>query len=38
MTKFFDIARRMMARRGVELTDVDMRIFESIHAIADNYK
>ena len=38
LTKFFDIARRMMARRGMELTEVDMRIFKSIHAIADNYK
>ena len=38
LAKFFDIARRMMARRGLTLTEVDMRIFESIHAIADNYK
>ena len=38
LVKFFDIARRMMARRGLTLTEVDMRIFESIHAIADNYK
>ena len=38
LTKFFDIAQRMMARRGVVLSDIDMRIFESIHAIADNYK
>lgn len=38
LTKFFDIAQRMMARRGLMLSDIDMRIFESIHAIADNYK
>ena len=38
LTKFFDIAQRMMARRGLTLSDIDMRIFESIHAIADNYK
>ncbi len=38
MTKFFDIARRMMARRGVELTEKDMRLFEAIYSIAENYK
>ena len=38
LPKFFDIARRMMARRGLTLSEIDMRIFESIHAIADNYK
>ena len=38
LTKFFDIARRMMARRGLTLSEIDMRIFESIHAFADNYK
>lgn len=38
LTKFFDIAQRMMARRGLTLSEIDMRIFESIHAIADNYK
>ena len=38
LAKFFDIARRMMARRGLTLSEIDMRIFESIHAIADNYK
>lgn len=38
LSKFFDIARRMMERRGLTFSEVDMRIFESIHAIADNYK
>lgn len=38
LSKFFDIACRMMARRGLTLTDTDKRIFEAIHAIADNYK
>ncbi len=38
LAKFFDIARRMMARRNIDLTDEDVRIFESIYAIADNYK
>lgn len=38
LNKFFDIARRVMARRNVELTEEDISIFESIYAIADNYK
>ncbi len=38
LSKFFDIAQRMMTRRGLVLSEIDMRIFESIHAIADNYK
>ncbi|MBR5332699.1 MAG: glucose-1-phosphate thymidylyltransferase [Muribaculaceae bacterium] len=38
LSKFFDIARRMMARRGLTLSEIDMRIFESIHAFAENYK
>lgn len=38
LSKFFDIARRMMARRGLTLTDADIRIFEAIHTIADNFK
>ncbi len=38
LTKFFDIAQRMMARRGLALSEIDIHIFESIHAIADNYK
>lgn len=38
VNKFFDTAKRMMARRGIELNDVDREIFESIYNIADNYK
>ncbi len=38
LSKFFDIARRVMARRNIELTDEDIRIFEAIYATADNYK
>lgn len=38
LSKFFDIARRVMARRHVELTDVDIEIFNSIYEIAETYK
>lgn len=38
LNKFFDIARRVMARRHVELTDVDVEIFKSIYEIAETYK
>lgn len=38
LTKFYDIAERVMARRHKELTDVDRQIFESIYNIADTYK
>lgn len=38
MTKFFEIAARMMARRHIELTEVDKRIFYAIRAIAENYR
>lgn len=38
LTKFFDIAKRMMARRNIELTETDRQIFQSIYAIADTYK
>ena len=38
LAKFFDVARRMMARRGITLSDADISIFESIYAIADTYK
>ena len=38
VAKFFDIAKRMMARRNIELNDVDKEIFENIYRIADNYK
>lgn len=38
LAKFFDIASRVMARRGKQLTDVDREIFEMIYSIADTYK
>lgn len=38
LSKFFDIARRVMARRHVELTETDIEIFNSIYNIAETYK
>lgn len=38
MEKFFDIAKRMMARRGRSLSEVDYRIFHAIRELAENYK
>lgn len=38
LTKFFDIARRVTARRHEELTDADMRMFQAIYDIAESYK
>lgn len=38
LSKFFDTAERVMSRRHKALTDVDRRIFESIHAISETYK
>ena len=38
VAKFFDIAKRMMARRDIQLNETDKEIFESIYNIADNYK
>lgn len=38
MTKFFDIATRVMARRGISLTDADRRLFHAIRLQAENYK
>jgi UDP-N-acetylglucosamine diphosphorylase/glucosamine-1-phosphate N-acetyltransferase len=38
MEKFLDIASRMMARRHRALSDVDVRLFESIRRLAENYK
>lgn len=38
LTKFFDIAERVMARRHCQLTDVDRDIFIRIYNIADTYK
>lgn len=38
MTKFFDVAARVMARRGITLSDVDRRMFYAIRDAAENYK
>ena len=38
MTKFFDIASRMMARRGRQLTEADRRMFYAIREAAEAYK
>ncbi len=38
MTKFFDIASRMMGRRGVELTEADKRMFYAIREAAEAFK
>ena len=38
MTKFFEIARRMMSRRGVELTEADERMFYAIREAAEAFK
>lgn len=37
MTKFFDIASRVMARRGITLTDAHRRIFYAIRQAAQEY-
>lgn len=38
LTKFFDIASRVMARRHCVLTETDRAMFQSIYDIADTYK
>ena len=38
LTEFFAIATRMMARRGIELTDAHRRLFHSIYDFADRFK
>lgn len=38
MNRFCDTAQRMMARRGIELTDAHTRMFEAIHNAADEFK
>lgn len=35
---FFNIAERVMARRGITLTDADKKMYESIYSIAKRYK
>jgi hypothetical protein len=38
MTKFFDTARTVMARRGVELTKIDIDILTAVREQAENYR
>ena len=38
MEKFFEIAERVMARRGKKMTTEDIEIFHSIRNQAENYK
>lgn len=37
-TKFFSIAERVMARRGVTLTNADRRLYETLYEITETYK
>lgn len=38
LNEFFAIAQRVMARRGIELSDAHRRLFQSIFDFADRYK
>lgn len=38
LSKFLTTARKVMARRDVELTETDIRLFEHLHAITDTYR
>lgn len=38
LKKFFDIASRVMARRNLELTDADRRIYEQVARVASQFK
>ena len=38
MAKFFQTARTMMARRGIELTDVDIDILNHVRELAEQYR
>lgn len=38
LAPFLDMARRMMARRGIELTEADERMFAAIRNAAEQYK
>lgn len=38
VSAFFKIAKTVMGRRGIELTDVDRRIFDAIYATASEFK
>ncbi len=37
-SKFFQIAERVMARRNVELTDADRRLYATLYEITETYK
>jgi cytidylate kinase len=38
LKKFYQIAERVMGRRGLTLTDADMRIYERVYEVASRYK
>lgn len=38
LSKFLTTARKVMARRDIELTQTDIRLFEHLHAITDTYR
>lgn len=38
MSKFFDIAKRVMARRNIELTDIDIEILNHVRELAEQYR
>lgn len=38
MARFFDIARRVMARRGIELTDTDIDILNHVREYAEQFR
>lgn len=38
MSRFFDTARRMMARRGIELDEADVEILTAIRNLSEQYK
>lgn len=38
LSKFLTTAKKVMARRNVELTDADIRMFEALHQATDSYR
>ena len=38
MAKFFDTARRVMARRGIDLTQTDIDILNHVRELAEQYR
>lgn len=38
LSKFYEIAARVMARRGILLTEEDKQIFQNVYNVATNYK